>query len=61
MANRSDHAPELELQLVELVPSKKEKVNNDVITADLITQYRILDKKCDEVLKKIYNRKTKRN
>ena len=55
MVNRSDHAPELELQLV-VVETTHEQDNTRPI--DLITQYRILNKKCDEILNKIYSRRT---
>lgn len=61
MADQSDYLPKLELQLVETSLSKNKTDNPLKITADLITQYRILDARCNEVLQKIYNRRTKNN
>jgi hypothetical protein len=57
MANQSDHSQEPELQL-ELVVLDTAEEKSEYHPIDLISQYRILDKKCDEVLKKIYHRRT---
>jgi hypothetical protein len=57
MSSKSDHTSELELQLVVVEPTH-ETDNDNIMPIDLISQYRILDKKCDEILKKIYHRRT---
>ena len=58
MSNQPKFDMETELQLVELSGDKDEDKHTNMVPVDLISQYRILDKKCNEILKKIYHRRT---
>ena len=60
MVDQSDNGQEPELQL-ELVVLDTDEEKSEHHPFDLITQYRILEKKCDEALKKIYNRRNTKN
>lgn len=53
MANERNEYPELQLVVVEMDEKKKQKDNLN----DLITEYEILNDKCEKALKRIYERR----
>jgi len=64
MSNKMYDVLEPELQLI-IIHSEAETTETTekpfVPFTMIIAEYKKLDKKCDEVLKKIYNRKSKKN
>lgn len=61
MSNKMYDVLEPELQLI-IIHSEAETTEKPFVPFTMIiAEYKKLDKKCDEVLKKIYNRKSKKN